>query len=153
MSGKEDHELHCGSGHEHHEHDHHHEHGHHHEHEHHHHEAEKIPSVSVYTHDIATVGSVKCRIPGTYEEALERLKACMQQTADRVEQLGGLVGHVKAFAREEARNCMISVTDGEDMQCRYGHGNGIYVESANIVFQVAPEQMESILREAFQEYL
>lgn len=119
----------------------------------HHHEPDKIPSVSVYTHEIATVGSVKCRIPGTYEKALEKLKDCMKKTAEAVEEAEGLIGHVKAFAREEARICMISITDGEDMQCRPGSGQGIYVESANIVFGVTPEELEAILKRTFAEFL
>ena len=119
----------------------------------HHHEPDKIPSVSVYTHEIATVGSVKCRIPGTYEKALEKLKDCMKKTAEAVEEAEGLIGHVKAFAREEARTCMISITDGEDMQCRPGSGQGIYVESANIVFGVTPEELEAILKRTFAEFL
>lgn len=99
------------------------------------------------------MGSVKCRIPGTYEKALEKLKDCMKKTAEAVEEAEGLIGHVKAFAREEARTCMISITDGEDMQCRPGSGQGIYVESANIVFGVTPEELEAILKRTFAEFL
>ena len=140
-----------------HDHDHTHDcHNHSHDHEHthdHHHHGSEVPSVSVYTHEIATVGSVKCRIGGNYEEVLEKLKHCMKETAEAVEEAGGLIGHVKAFAREEARTCMISITEGEDMQCRQGFAGGIYVESANIVFGIAPAELKAILKKAFREYL
>jgi hypothetical protein len=96
---------------------------------------------------------VKCRIEGSYEEALDELQGCMEATAKEVEANGGLIGHVKAFAKEEARNCMISITDGEDTQRKPGTGNGIYVESANIVFGIEPEQLENILETAFAKYL
>lgn len=139
-----------------HEHGYDHEHGHDHEHDHNHeheHDTEEFPSVSVYTHDAATVGSVKCKIDGTYEEALNELQSCMEKTAKAVEAEGGIIGHVKALAKEEARSCMISVTDGEDIQRKPFVGSGIYAESANIVFGVTPEQLEKILKEAFEKYL
>lgn len=135
---------------------HHHDHEcdrHHHDHEHHHHHTEEIPSVSVYTHDMAVVGSVRCRIGGTYEAALDRLQSCMAQAAGAVESAGGLIGHVKAYAKEEARSCMLSITEGEDIQKKDVCGNGIYAESASIVFGVTTEVLENILREAFAEYL
>ena len=155
----------CGHDHNHnrdcsHDHGHDHDCGHHHDHEcnHHHHEhehhhTEEIPSVSVYTHDMAVVGSVRCRISGTYEAALDRLQSCMAQAAGAVESAGGLIGHVKAYAKEEARSCMLSITEGEDIQKKDVCGNGIYAESASIVFGVTTEVLENILREAFAEYL
>ena len=134
-------------------HDHHHgETGECHEH-HHHHESDEFPSVSVYTHDIAVVGSVKCRIDGEYEDALDKLQGCMEEAARAVEAAGGMIGHVKAFAKEEARSCMISITDGEDIQRKPSVGNGICVENANIVFSVTPARLEEILKGAFKAYL
>ena len=62
---------------------------------HHHHESDEFPSVSVYTHDIAVVGSVKCRIDGEYEDALDKLQGCMEEAARAVEAAGGMIGHVK----------------------------------------------------------
>ena len=125
-----------------------------HEHEHHHHhESDEIPSVSVYTQDIAVVGSVKCRIDGEYEDALDKLQGCMEEAARAVEAAGGMIGHVKAFAKEEARSCMISITDGEDIQRKPSVGNGICVENANIVFGVTPARLEEILKGAFKAYL
>lgn len=129
-----------------------HQHGEHH-HEEHHHTAEGFPDVTVFTHDVATVGSLKCRINGEYEAALDALQECMVQTAKAVEAAGGIVGHVKAFAREEARSCMISVTGREDIQRKPSKGKSVYVEEANIVFGVGPQQLEKILSEAFAAYL
>lgn len=117
------------------------------------HPGQPVPSVHIYTHGTASVGSVKCRIAGEYEEALEKLKSCMKATAGAVEKAGGLIGHLKAFVREESRTCMISMTDGEEMQCRTGSACGIYAEAANIVFGVPPELLEEILKHAYQEHI
>ena len=128
MATADEHDEGCGC------HDHHHGHDHEHHHEHHHHEQEAFPAVSVYTHETATVGSVKCRIAGEYEEALNRLQKCMEETAREVEAAGGLIGHVKAFAKEEARYCMISITDGEDVQRKSGTECGSACGKTRILF-------------------
>lgn len=126
---------------------------HHDENEHHHHEHETIPSLEVTTHEVATIGSIKCFIPGEYSEALDILQKCMLKTAQMVEARGGLIGHIKAFCHEISRNCMISVTDGEDVQRKNGIESGIYVENANIVFNITPDKLKEILKSTFQPFL
>ena len=72
------------SGHEHeHHHDHEHDHEHHHDHE---------GPIEITTHEEALIGTVRIRIPGSYEAALEDLKTRMAQTADEVEAAVGMVG-------------------------------------------------------------
>jgi len=152
----------CCHEHEHeheHEHHHHHHHGgdeecccheHEHEHEHHHHHDEpKFPSVHIDTHDSAIIGTVNCKIEGTYEEALAEMQHRMQITAERIEEMGGLVGHIKAFAHEDGRGCMLSLTDCDDIQLKPCTGSGIIVEGANIVFGVSEEQLEELLEEIY----
>lgn len=138
-------ETECVCGHEHH-HDQHHEH--HHEH---HHAKDDWPSVHVTTHDASVVGTVKCKINGDYDNALDQLQDCMKKVAGAVENAGGLIGHIKAFAREDAKNCMISITDVDDIQRKCSTGRGIFVENVCIVFEISPEQLEKILRESFQD--
>ena len=144
-------------------------HGHHHDHQHNHQEhdhgeecschdrhhghqqeRDEFPSVSVYTHDIAVVGSVKCKIDGQYEDALDKLQGCMEEAAKAVEAAGGMIGHMKAFAKEEARSCVISITEGADIQRKLAVESGIHVENVNIVFGVTPDHLEEILRRAFE---
>ena len=142
----------CANGH-HHEHHHENHHEHHHEHHHEEHEQDSCPLVHVTTHDVAIVGTVKCIIKETYDDALDELQSCMKNVASAVEDAGGLIGHIKAFAKEDAKSCMISVTDGDDIQRKNNIGRGVFVENACIVFGICPEELEKILRESFAKYL
>ena len=153
MNGQAEHEHHHGHEHEHehghehvhhHDHDHEHEHRHEHDHEHHHDHGHDSP-IEITTHEEAVIGTVRVRIPGSYEEALEDLKTRMAQTADEVEAAGGMVGHIKAFAREEARTAMVSIPEPGDVQIKSGTDPGLRCEVANIVFGIEKEELESIL--------
>ena len=159
--------------HEHHdccEHDHHHdhhdccEHDHHHDHhdcgghDHHHdhqeqHLEEGFSPIHVYMHNAATVASVKFHMDGEYEECVQILKAHMQETARRIEKKDGVVGHIKAYVREDARNCMISVTDAETVNMKPDQGKGLFVENANIVFGISMEDMEELLKDIFAQWI
>lgn len=126
---------------------------HHHEHHHEEHEQNNCPFVHVTTHDVAIVGTVKCIIDATYDDALDELQNCMKNVASAVETAGGLIGHIKAYAKEDAKSCMISVTDGEDIQRKNSIDRGVFVENACIVFGICPEELDKILRESFSKYL
>lgn len=149
-------------------HDHHHEHhnccGHDHEHVYHdhdccghdHHEQhleEGFSPIHVYMHDAATVASVKFHMDGEYEECVQTMKARMQETARRIEEKDGVVGHIKAYVREDARNCMISVTDAETVNMKPDQGQGLFVENANIVFGISEEEIEEILKDIFAQWI
>lgn len=152
MSGHE-HEHHHEHGHEHHhhehEHDHEHRHGYEHEHDHEHHHDHDAP-IEITTHENAVIGTVRIRIPGSYEEALEDLKARMAETADEVEAAGGMVGHIKAFAREESRTAMVSIPEPGDVQIKNGSDPGLRCEIANIVFGIDTEVLERILKNHYE---
>ena len=128
-----------------HEHEYHHEHHHDHEHDHEHHHDHEGP-IEITTHEEALIGTVRIRIPGSYEAALEDLKTRMAQTADEVEAAGGMVGHIKAFTREETRTAMISIPEPGDVQVKEGSDPGLHCEIANIVFGIDEETLESILK-------
>lgn len=119
-----------------------HEHHHHHEHDH------DLP-IEITTHEEAVIGTVRIRIPGSYEEALEDLKTRMAETAEEVEAAGGMVGHIKAFAREEARTAMISIPEPGDVQIKNGSDPGVRCEIANIVFGIDEEELEHILEKHY----
>ena len=114
-----------GHGHEHdhgHEHGHEHKHGHEHEHGHghahdhdpHHRESFAISwgevSLDAHMHDQAATVSMDIRPSGEGSPAFEDLVACMQNIASRAEAAGGIVGHVKAFAKDGDAFAHASVT-------------------------------------------
>lgn len=136
-----------------HDHDHHHDHEHeHHHHDHEHNEAPK-QGVTMSRHDDAIIGTVVINIKGDYESGVNTLKRCMNEVARWVEDEGGLVGHIKAFVREEVRSCMISVPEAGDVQIKEGGCRQICVENANIVFGVDIEKFEEKLKDLYKEYL
>ena len=137
------HEAACGH---HHEHDHLHDHDHEHEHE---HRAPGETVIEMTEHEQAVIGTVRCSIDGAYEEAREILKERMEKTAEAVEEAGGLVGHIKCFAIEQGRTCMISIPEPGDVQVKEGSEARLEVQIANIVFGVGGEKLEAILKELY----
>jgi hypothetical protein len=133
------------SAHEEHSHEHHHDHVHQH--------GNEFPLLEITAHESAVIGTVKCRIPGSYEEGQKKLQEILQRTAEDIENAGGLIGHLKAFAREEIRSCMISVTEADDLQIKQGRENALCVENANIVFGITENSLKDILKKNFSDYL
>ena len=152
-----DHHEHGHHDHGHHDHDHH-DHGHHdhdhHDHDHHDHEHDHgVPSLEMSSHEQAVIATVRCVIPGEYGEAVDALKDAMRKTAAEIEDNGGLIGHVKAFAREENRSCMISIPEADDVQVREAVSPSVHVECANIVFSLTADRLEAIVRTHFAPWL
>ena len=130
------------------------DHEHHHEHEHHHdHEHGTPEGIEISTHEGAVIGTVRVSIPGEYEAATALLRDRMAAEASDIEAEGGFIGHVKAFAREERQSCMISITEGGDIQRKESCMPQIHVEHAAIVFGVREERLRVILAKHFGEFL
>lgn len=108
-----------------------------------------LPVIRVTEQDNAVVGTVKGWIAGDYEEISENLIKCMERIAVKVEEAGGVIGHMKAYVREEARECMISLTSREDIQKKAFGGGGGYVEAVQIVFGISTVQMQDFLEKDF----
>lgn len=122
------------------------------EHHDHHHE-NRFPLLEVTTHETAIVGTVKCKIPVKYDEGIKILKKASTDIAKEIEDLGGIIGHIKAFVKEEGRSCMISVTEADDIQLKEGSANVLHVEMANIVFGISKDIMTDILKRYFADYV
>lgn len=142
-----------------HEHEHHdHEHEHHpHEHEYHHHEHEHSHEtkmgIEITAHESAWIGTVRCRIPGNYAAALDTLQEWMEEEASDIEAAGGLIGHIKAFARENSRSCMLSLTECGDTQRKESTCPSVYVEHAAIVFGIHKDTLQEILFARFGDFI
>ena len=153
-SCEHEHDHHHSHNHDH-EHHHEHEHDHCHDHEHHHEHAEASLShpVQVTRHDDAVVGTVICNIPGTYESAVETMKELMNRLAKKVEEKGGLVGHIKSTAREDNRHCAVFVTEPDNIQQKEWTQQGIYIENTSIVFGISEQCLSDMLKDVFSDYI
>ena len=143
---------------------HYHEHGEHcscgcHDHEHHHHHGHeehsersesKLPVISVSRHEAAVIGSVECRISGSYEIALAELQRRMSAAAESVESHGGIIGHIKFFARDDSRGCMLSLTEPGEVQMKSVVQEGILAEGAVIVFGITSNDLDALLHSVFR---
>ena len=151
------HDEHCDCGcHDHHDHEHHHDehcdcgcHDHH-DHEH-HHEEEKLPGVAytkVKLHDDAKVVSGSLTVFGEYEKVRAGLEKGLAEFAAKVNEKGGVVGHIKASA--EIKNVeMFSVTD-VDVMIKTAPEREVNIILAAIVFFVTEEEAEKWGREALE---
>ena len=132
----------CGCGHDH-EHDHEHEHEHFHE--------PKMPGV-VYTqvklHDDAKVVSGSLELTGDYDAIRLGLGEGLKQFAAAVNELGGVIGHIKASA-EKVQTEMFSVTE-EDVMIKTAPEERISIILAAIVFFITEEQAEELGRKALE---
>lgn len=118
-----------------------------------HHSEDSFPLLEISTHQKAVIGTIKCRIPGSYEKGIEALKKILTDIAREIENLGGIIGHLKAFVREENRSCMFSITEADDIQLKEGRSDALYVEVANIAFGISETHMEDILKKYFADHL
>jgi len=136
----------CGCGHDH-DHDHHHEHDHEHEHFH----EPKMPGV-VYTqvklHDDAKVVSGSLELTGDYDAIRLGLGEGLKQFAAAVNEMGGVIGHIKASA-EKVKTEMFSVTE-EDVMIKTAPEERVSIILAAIVFFITEEQAEELGRRALE---
>ena len=155
---------------EHHIHDHEHcretEHDHHHhdheycretEHDHHHHDhehtQEQLPLLDIDEHEGALIGTVRCRIPGEYAQVTEELEKAVKDLAEEIDRQGGIVGHIKAFVKEENRSCMLSLTEPGEVHRIPADNPAVLAEIANIIFGLSEEEFHKCLVQAYGRWL
>ena len=157
------------------EHDHHHheheccretEHDHHHhdheycretEHDHHHHDhehtQEQLPLLDIDEHEGALIGTVRCRITGEYAQVTEELEKAVKDLAEVIDRQGGIVGHIKAFVKEENRSCMLSLTEPGEVHRIPADNPAVLAEIANIIFGLSEEEFHKCLVQAYGRWL
>ncbi|MCI2132195.1 MAG: hypothetical protein LKK27_05585 [Eubacterium sp.] len=157
------------------EHDHHHheheccretEHDHHHhdheycretEHDHHHHDhehtQEQLPLLDIDEHEGALIGTVRCRITGEYAQVTEELEKAVKDLAEEIDRQGGIVGHIKAFVKEENRSCMLSLTEPGEVHRIPADNPAVLAEIANIIFGLSEEEFHKCLVQAYGRWL
>lgn len=145
----------CGHDHEH-EHEHEHEHHHDHDHEHHHdHDHENIRygyvAVELNRHDEALVVSGGLNIMGQPEEVNSKLSGALEKAAARVNELGGIVGHIKASV-DARKITMLSVTESEVMEKSAPEAELRIIMTA-IVFALPEEEAKALVENALGSLL
>lgn len=132
----------------HHAHDHGHEHGHAHDHE---HEADEVTLIdedgvflSLLDHAGSLVASYRFTLDCSLDEAKSKLSAFALAISNAVDERGGLVGHVKAFAREQGDAFRISVTTDTPDVLDFP-GRSVLVEGVAIVVAVDKEWYQELV--------
>lgn len=158
----------AGQDHRHHENEHcqeaehnHHHHEHEHcqeaEHDHHHHDhehtQEQLPLLDINEHEGALIGTVRCRIPGDYAQVTEELEQAVKNLAEEIDRQGGIVGHIKAFVKEENRSCMLSLTEPGEVHRIPADHPAVLAEIANIIFGLSEEEFHKCLVLAYGRWL
>lgn len=125
------------------------------EHSHHHHEhaQEQLPLLDIDEHEGALIGTVRCRIPGDYAQVTEELEKAVKDLAEEIDRQGGIVGHIKAFVKEENRSCMLSLTEPGEIHRIPADKPAVLAEIANIIFGLSEEEFHKCLVQAYGRWL
>ncbi|HCE77580.1 MAG TPA: hypothetical protein DEP61_01440 [Lachnospiraceae bacterium] len=143
----------AGHDHSHHEHEHCREAEHSHHHHDHEHAQEQLPLLDIDEHEGALIGTVRCRIPGDYAQVTEELEKAVKDLAEEIDRQGGIVGHIKAFVKEENRSCMLSLTEPGEVHRIPADNPAVLAEIANIIFGLSEEEFHKCLVQAYGRWL
>ena len=156
-----EHEHHHDHGHEGHGHHHHHEHnheGHDHHHDHEHEADEKTliddgaTLLTLLDHSGSLVASYRFTLPCDLDTAKARLSVFAQAVSTAVDERGGMVGHIKAFARHQGDGFRISLTT-TDPDIMDFPNQAVLVEGVAIVLAVDAEWYEGYITEQVKALL
>ncbi len=103
--------------------------------------------------DAALVGSVRFSVSANYTDFTEEFSRELELAAADIENASGLVGHVKAFVREEGRSCMISIPGPGELQIKENTSDSVEAEAAFIVFQIQEDALSKIIRSHLDRWL
>lgn len=134
------------------EHVHHHDHEHHHD-QHHHHDhgehccCEACSGISISFHEGALIGTLTGHISAdSIDAAKELLSSAMTALAARINDAGGVIGHIKAIVSEEGRGYQISVTE-EEAEVRSLSPSAYHADCTAIVFAVEEDDLWTYMNE------
>lgn len=108
---------------------------HHHSGHHHHH------GIESHLHDDVLVCSGKRDIIGDLETIKQNLVGEIKILANWIQEMGGIIGHVKALVERDSPVTMISTT-GEDVTIKEMAGSTIHVSVVAIVFNTNVQSLE-----------
>ncbi len=142
-----------------HEHEHEHAHDHGHDHEHNHRESFQIACgeafIEAHMHDqAATVSMAVCPDP-SQTVRFDELVSCMQTVADQAEAAGGIIGHIKAFAKQGDAFAHASITSADiDPACEgdltIALGEEADIQLVAIVLLIEQKSLIDMCRTALQ---
>ncbi len=102
--------------------------------------------LSVLEHEESLVASYRLDLSCGLNDAKERLAQFAKSISGRVEFEGGIVGHIKAFAREQGDSFRLSLTADEPDILDF-HGSSTHVEGVAIVLLVDEDWYCDLLKE------
>ena len=112
-----------------------------------------ITTMIMNTAEGALIGTVRCRIPGDYAQVTEELEKAVKDLAEEIDRQGGIVGHIKAFVKEENRSCMLSPTEPGEVHRIPADNPAVPAEIANIIFGLSEEEFHKCLVQAYGRWL
>lgn len=111
---------------------------------------EMHPSIHIETHDAALVASIRYTLSGNSDEAFSKLENTLLNIARKVGENYGIIGHIKAYAHDNGKSCVLSVTDAESPpQITVFESEIVIAEITVIVLMLNVPVLESILKEIF----
>ena len=119
----------------------------------HEHTQEQLPLLDIDEHEGALIGTVRCRITGEYAQVTEELEKAVKDLAEEIDRQGGIVGHIKAFVKEENRSCMLSLTEPGEVHRIPADNPAVLAEIANIIFGLSEEEFHKCLVQAYGRWL
>jgi hypothetical protein len=105
-----------------------------------------VVSVELNHHDAALVVSGKLTVSGDSEGIKVKLAAALEAAAARVNDLGGIVGHIKASA-DERRITMMSVTE-DTVMVKPAPEQVVGIIMTAIIFAVDDDDAIDIVKDA-----
>jgi len=108
---------------------------------------EECSGIGIASHEGALIGTLTGHIAAdSVDAAKERLCAAMTALAARINEAGGVIGHIKAIVSEEGRGYQISVTE-EDAAVRSLPPSAYRADCAAIVFAVEEDALRAYIQQ------
>ena len=109
--------------------------------------------IDITYHDMSMIGSMAGVLNAAgYEEGEKILAGQLREIGRRVNEAGGIIGHIKFVLTAQGQSCQISVTDEEESIRRFT-SNSCHVEGVAIVFNLEEDTLRAILRETLGSVL
>lgn len=132
-----------------------HGHNHHHDHEGHIHlssSGDNGENLTITTHDEAVVGSLSKELALSYEEGANAARSYIRDLGTWVENVDGVVGHIKSYVQSFGESSSLSYTEGTVTEKRNPPPAFLRVDIAAIVFLVTPDELRNKMDKLMDTY-
>lgn len=102
-------------------------------------------------HEGAVVASMSCEMEGEYEKLVKECEKEILYLAHKIEENGGLIGHIKMYVKEEGRSCMLSLTDSSALHRKEETEKRSMAEGVCIVIGMDTEGVRDLMHEYMEK--